>query len=332
MMAMTRLYRIACYGLALIAAPLFGQEPLATLDGEPILESDLSFDRDWRKLEQQTYQKREEALNSAIATRLLNKEAERRGITSAELIEAEVSPKVGQPTNQEVTDFYNQQKSRINKPLKEVRDEIVAVLRRAKAQRHLSDFIKELWSGSEVKVMLEPPRLPVNMEGVRTRGPEDATVTVVEYSDFQCPYCRQIQPVLAELAAEYEGKVRWAFKDMPLADIHPEATRAAIAGRCADEQGKFWDLRTKLFEQELFTDGMYSAVATELGMKTEPFVKCMESGKYDGAVQADFNEARGFGLDGTPAFLVNGVLLSGAQPIDMFRKVIDRELGLEVIP
>ncbi len=329
---MTKLTRTACAALALVTVPAFGQEPLATLDGEPILESDLAVGRDWRKLEQQIFEEREKALESAIATRLLNKEAERRGITSNELIDAEISPKIGEPTNQEIAEFYNNQQGRINKPLREVREEIATILKRSKAQTHLSDFIKGLWANSEVKLFLEPPRLPVNMEGVRMRGAEEAPVTIVEYSDFQCPYCRRVQPVLSQIAEEYEGKVRWGFKDMPLADIHPEATRAAIAGRCADEQGKFWDLRTKLFEQDLFTDGMYSEVAKELGIKEKPLLECMDSGKYDSAVQADFAEARSFGVDGTPAFLVNGVLLTGAQPIAVFRKTIDRELGLDVIP
>lgn len=326
---MIRLFRPAWALLALTALPLHGQESLATVDGEPILESDLDLGRDWRKLEQQMFELREKALNSAIASRLLNNEAERRGIPANDLINAEITPKIGEPTNQEISEFYNQQKARINKPLKEVRDEIAGILKQSKGNRHLSDYIQTLWDASAVNVLLDPPRLPVNMEDVRIRGPEDATVTIVEYSDFQCPFCRQVQPVLLELAAEFEGKVRWAFKDMPLAEIHPEATRAAIAGRCADEQGKFWELRGKLFEQDLFTDGMYSEVAKELGIKDKPLLECMDSGKYDSAVSADFNEARSFGLDGTPAFLVNGALITGAQPIDVFRRAINRELGVE---
>lgn len=315
-----------------MAVPLCAQEPLATLDGEPILEDDLALGADWRKLEQQVFALREKALNSAIATRLLTKEAERRGVTSNQLIDAEISPKVGEPTNKEITDFYEEQKAKINKPLKEVRDEIATILKRSKAQRHLSDYIKGLWEGADVKVLLDPPRLPVSLDGVRLRGPKDAPVTIVEYSDFQCPFCRRVQPTLAELVAEYDGEVRWAFKDMPLSDIHPEAIRAAQAARCADEQGKFWEFRAKLFEQELFTDGMYTDVAKELKIKDVALLECVNSGKHEQAVMADFNEARSFGIEGTPAFLINGILFTGAQRIEAFRNVIDKELGRDVTP
>ncbi len=338
---MKRPFLAVCTTLVLIICPLPGQEPaavpdqepLATLDGEPILESDLSVSPDQRKLEQQIYVERQGALSNVIATRLLNKEAAAREITREELIATEVMPKVGEPTNKEITDFYNSQEDSASKPpLKDVRERIVTLLRARKAQTHLSDFVRELWAKSEVKVFLDPPRLPINLEGVRMRGPEDAPVTIVEYSDFQCPYCRRAQPILAMVAQEYEGKIRWGFKDMPLADIHPEATRAAIAGRCADEQGMFWELRDKLFEQELFTDGMYADVAKEIGIKEKRLLECMDSGKYDAAVQADFEEARSFGVDGTPAFVVNGALLTGAQPFEVFRKTIDRELGIDVLP
>ncbi len=318
--------------IAVLSVPLLANEPLAEIDGEAILESDLVLGSDWRKLEQQVYGLREKALNSAIATHLLNKEAERRGITANALIDAEISPKIGEPTNAEINEFYEEQKGKIEQPLKDVRGEIVRVLKRNKAQRHLSDYIKGLWAQADVSVHLDPPRLPVDLEGVRFRGDDDAPVTIIEYSDFQCPFCRRVQPTLAELASEYDKEIRWGFKDMPLSDIHPEALRAAQAARCANDQGKFWEFRAKLFEQELFTDGMYSEVSKELKIKDEALLECVNSGKYDAAVKADFNEARGFGIDGTPAFLINGILFTGAQRIEAFRNVIDRELGRDVIP
>ena len=254
------------------------------------------------------------------------------GIAANALIDAEISPKVGEPTNAEINEFYNSQKGKIDKPLKEVRDEIVRILKRNKAQRHLSDYIKGLWLQAEVKVFLDPPRLPVDLEGVRFRGDKDAPVTIIEYSDFQCPFCRRVQPTLAELASEYEKEIRWGFKDMPLSDIHPEALRAAQAARCANDQGKFWEFRAKLFGQELFTDGMYTEVAKELKIKDQALLECMDSGKHESAVMADFNEARSFGIEGTPAFLINGILFTGAQRIEAFRNVIDKELGHDVIP
>ena len=332
MRSMNGFFRPAWALCALAAIPLLAQEPLATVNGKPILESDLALGSDWRKLEQQVYDLWEEALNSAIATRLLTEEAERRGVTAQALIDAEISPKVGAPTNAEVSRFYEDQKANINKPLNEVRNEIARILTRTKAERHLSDYVKSLWAEADVDVFLDPPRLPVNLDGVRFRGDQNAPVTIIEYSDFQCPFCRRVQPTLAELASEYEEEIRWGFKDMPLSEIHPDALRAAQAGRCADEQGKFWEFRAKLFEQDSFTDETYTELAEELRIKLDPLVECMNSGKHENAVMADFNEARSFGIDGTPAFLINGVLLTGAQRIETFRHVIDRELGVDVVP
>ena len=332
MMAMNGFSRPTWALCALAAVPLLAEEPLATLDGEPIRESDLGLGSDWRKLEQQVCELWEKALNSAIATRLLTKEAERRGVTANALIEAEISPSVGEPTNAEVSEFYEERKGRINKPLEEVRDEIARILERGKAERHLSDYVRSLWAEADVDVCPDPPRLPVNMEGVRFRGDKNAPVTVIEYSDFQCPFCRRVQATLAGLASEYEKEIRWGFKDMPLSAIHPEALRAAHAGRCADDQGKFWEFRARLFEQDVFTDGTFTDLAKELKIKDGALLECMNSGRHENAVMADFNEARSFGIDGTPAFLINGILFTGAQPIEVFRNAIDRELGVDVIP
>ncbi len=325
---MTKVYRILAAALALAGISGFAQEPLAVLDGEPILEQDLAVSPEERKLHQQIYELRVKALTSEIAQRLLENEAKSKGVTVRELISSEVSPKVGSPTNKEITDFYNGRKDDIGKPLKEVRQEIAEVLRRGKAQRHLQDLVDRLQDAAEVEVFMDPPRLPVNLENVRVRGPKNAPVTIVEFSDFQCPYCRRVQPVLAELNEQYKDRVRWAFKDLPLTDIHPEAMRAAQVARCAGEQGKFWEFRGKLFEKELFTDAMYTEIASELKLKAEPLMNCADSGKYEQPVRREAQEARNLGLDGTPAFLVNGILLTGARPIDFYQRVIDRELKL----
>ena len=306
----------------------FAQEPLAEVDEEPILQQDLAVSPEERKLHQQIYELRVKALTSRIATKLIENEAERRGVNVRELISSEVNPKIGAPTNKEVADFYNDQKDKIDRPLKEVRDEIAEILRRAKAQRHLQDLVDRLQEEADVEVFMDPPRLPVDLADARLRGPKNAAVTIVEFSDFQCPFCRRVQPVLAELSEQYKGRVRWAFKDLPLTDIHPEAMRAAQVARCAGDQGKFWEYRAKLFEQELFTDAVYTQIATELKLKAEPMLECADSGKHEQRVNLEAREARNLGLDGTPALLVNGILLTGARSVEFYQRVIDRELKL----
>ena len=316
---------------ALPALPLAAQEapssqPVAMLNGEPIIESDIVPDAKWWNLEREMYNTRKGAIESFIANRLLDAEAERRGVSKDDLVTAELGPKIGEPTNKEINDYYQAQKAKINRPLKEVRTGISTILKRQKAQLHFQDFVSSLVAKSDVRILIDPPRLPVDLDDARFRGPKDAAVTIVEYSDFQCPYCRRVQPTLAELSAEYEGKVRWAFKDFPLTEIHPEAARAAQAARCADDQGKFWEFRAGLFGQELFTDGTYTELAKGLRMNEKALLECLNSGKHEAAVTEDATEARKFGLTATPAFVVNGVLLSGAQPIEVFRQAIDEEL------
>ena len=310
----------------LLVAPGFGDEPLAILEGKAILESDIPVSPEQRKLEQQLYQLQSNALSTAISTKLLEAEAERRGVTVDELVAAEINPKMGVPTSTEIANLYNAQKDKINRPLKEVRDQVIEAIQRAKANVHLSDLVNKLREDSDLKILLDPPRLPVDLENVRFTGPESAPVTVVEYSDFQCPFCRKTQPVLTELREQYGDLVRWGFKDLPLTEIHPEAMRAAHAARCANEQGEFWAYRAKLFEQELFTDAMYQEVAEEVGVNGKKLMECLDSGKYTADIEKDAREARLFGIEGTPAFLINGALAVGALPIETFQQYIRREL------
>ena len=333
MRLMKQALRPVALSLALLVIPALGQDqPLATVNGDPILESDLEVSAQQRKLEQQMHALRSQALGSAIASKLLEDEAKRRDMTVQEFVEVEVEPKIGSPTNKEVSDFYNEQRDKINQPLKEVRDEIARLLRQQKATTHLNDLVAALRADSEIEVHLDPPRLPVDLEEVRQRGPLDAPVTIVEFSDFQCPFCRKVQPVLSELREEYEDRIRWVFKDLPLTDIHPEAVRAAQAARCAGEQEKFWEYRAKLFEQDLFTDATYTEVAEATEVDPEPLMECLNSGKYQRPVAVEALEARNLGIDGTPAILVNGILLTGARDIENYRNIIEQELTKSANP
>ncbi|MCY4187892.1 MAG: thioredoxin domain-containing protein, partial [Bryobacterales bacterium] len=325
---MRKPFRPVAFALALSVIPAFAEDtPLATVNGEPIHQSDLDVNAQWRKLDQQIHALRSQALGSAIATKLLESEAERRGMAPQEFVAAEIEPKIGSPTNKEVSEFYNQQREKIGKPLREVRDEIVRILRQQKAATHLNDLVAVLRADAQIEILLAPPRLPVELAEARQRGPEDAPVTIVEFSDFQCPFCRKVQPVLSELREEYQDRIRWVFKDLPLSDIHPEAARAAQAARCAGEQEKFWEYHAELFEQELFTDATYTQVAEATEVDPEPLMECLNSGKFQMQVAAEVGEARNLGIEGTPAILINGILISGAREIENYRSVIEQELA-----
>jgi len=147
-------------------------------------------------------------------------------------------------------------------------------------------------------------------------GPADAPVTIVEFSDFQCPYCaRFVTQTLPQIRQQYEGKVRFVFRDFPLSTIHENAEKAAEAAECANEQGKFWEYHDKLFSSQSALDvASLKSYASQLGLDTATFDECLDSNKYAEEIQKDVQDGTSYGVDGTPAFFVNGQLVVGALP------------------
>jgi protein-disulfide isomerase len=173
-----------------------------------------------------------------------------------------------------------------------------------------------------------PAAVPVATEGHPSRGPADASVTIVEFSDFECPFCARVTPVMAEIEAAYAGQVRRVFRQFPLMAIHPRARMAAVASLCAHEQGRFWEMHEALFEQPLALDRAdLERNAERTGLTTAAFARCLASGKYDAQVEKDLDEGVRAGVTGTPAVFINGRLLSGARPYADFAAVIDAELN-----
>jgi protein-disulfide isomerase len=174
-----------------------------------------------------------------------------------------------------------------------------------------------------------PPvvRVEVPVDGAPVRGSADAAVTLVEFSDFHCPFCKQVQPTLTQILERYPGKVKLVYRDFPIDGLHPEARRAAEAARCARDQGKFWEYHDLLFA------GPASAAPEELkryagqvGLDLTVFGPCLSAGVHRAAVQRDLDEGTRLGVTGTPGFFVNGRPLSGAQPLEAFARVIEEEL------
>ena len=155
-----------------------------------------------------------------------------------------------------------------------------------------------------------------------------APVTIVEFSDFQCPYCKGTLPVLKQVTEKYGDKIQFLFKDFPLTDIHPQAQAAAEAAHCAEEQGKFWEYHDALFGiAPNFDAAHFVAIAAQVGVKDiSGFQVCVESRKYKARVEQDSSLGQTLGVDGTPMFFINGIGLSGAVPLSDFEKIIDGEL------
>jgi protein-disulfide isomerase len=308
-------------------------EPLAEINGETITAKDLEDALGSRlsKLEEQIYDLKRRELDSLIARRLLAQEAARRGISVPALMDAEVTAKVGLVSEKEIEDFYQQNKARMRGEETEVRQKIRAFLQQQKLNARREAFVESLRSRGQVVVRLSPPpaiRVEVSTDGAPVRGAADAPVTIVEFSDFECPFCKQTRPTLKQLLERYPGKVRLAYRDFPLDSIHPQARRAAEAARCAHDQGKFWEYHDVLFTQspQLALEDL-RRYAGQVGLDVTKFDGCLAAGVHKAAVQRDLDEGNRLGVTGTPAFFINGRTLTGAQPLEAFARLIDQELA-----
>ena len=177
----------------------------------------------------------------------------------------------------------------------------------------------------------EPDRVTVSLDDDPVIGDKNAPVTIVEFSDFQCPFCaRFFTQTLPELEKEYisTGKVKLVYRDFPLNSIHPEAQKAAEAAECADEQGKWKGMHDKIFQnQQTLSVSSYKQWAKDLGLNAEQFNTCLDSSKYKDEIAKDLSDGTSYGVRGTPSFFVNGVILRGAQPFSSFKTLIDQELA-----
>jgi protein-disulfide isomerase len=175
-------------------------------------------------------------------------------------------------------------------------------------------------------------RYEVPVDDDPSLGPEAAAITFIEFSDYECPYCRKwYTEVFARLMASYPEQVRFVFRDFPLTSIHANAAPAANAANCAGEQGNYWDFHNKLFGMELgLSKDAYLQYASQLGLDVKAFEECVTSERYKEEVQADFDFAANLGVRSTPTFFINGIAVVGAQPFEVFQEVIDKELAGEI--
>jgi protein-disulfide isomerase len=309
-------------------------KPLAEVNGQPITEAEIdkAIAGQLAKLHEQIYNLRQQRLEAAIRDRILAQEAARRGITVPKLLDAEVTSKVSLVTEDEVEQFYRANKGRFGTVEEmEARDQIRARLQGQKVSAQRDAFVQSLRKNAKVVVNLQPPpvtRVAVSTDGAPARGGAKAPVTIVEFSDFHCPFCKRVLPTLKELEAKYGDKVKLVFRDYPLDQLHPGARKAHEAARCAGEQGKFWEFHDALFAGEADSGAQrLKTYAKQVGIDVAKFDQCVAGGKHKELVQKDVDEGARLGVTGTPAFFINGELVSGAQPLENFARIIDRELA-----
>ena len=308
-------------------------DTLAEVDGVAIASEEVEkpLASQLSKLEEQIYTLKRQKLDALINDKLLDKEAAKRKVTVPQLIDAEVTSKVSLVSEQEIEKFYQDNKAQIKTDDPELRNKIRAYLQNQKLTAKREEFLKSLRSQAKIVDNLKPPpiaRVAVSTEGAPVRGAANAPVTLVMFSDFECPFCKRTHPTINQLLERYAGKLKLVYRDLPLESIHPQARRAAEAARCASAHGKFWEYYDLLFTEspKLGSEDL-KRYAAQIGIDPKKFDDCLAAGTYKELVQKDTDEAARLGINGTPAFFINGRPLTGAQPFEMFARLIDEELS-----
>ena len=269
----------------------------------------------------------ESQLSAMMSEQLFELEAQERGIPQAELLELEIFSKAESPTAQDVEDFYEANQSRMSEPKTQMLPTIRRHLAEMKMDEAHNSFLARLKEKYQVKDGLGPFRLEISSEGYPSQGAADAPVTIVEFSDFECPYCLAMFSTLRTLKEEYGDKIRLVFRQFPLNSIHPRAQKAAEASLCAADQGKFWEMHDSMFEnQEDLEVSDLESRAEVLGLDVTRFQSCLSDAQHADRVKEDVAAGTAAGVTGTPAIFVNGRPLLGTVPYQQITVFVDEEL------
>jgi protein-disulfide isomerase len=272
------------------------------------------------------YQEQRKAIEEYLDDYILEVQAKKEGLTVAQLLERHVDNTIGQvPSEETLRTFYETINS--PDPYEKARGEIIKAIRDRRASRAKRAYMTSLKEQMTVKILLAPPRAAVETASTSVRGPANAAVKIVEYGDFECPYCQKVQPVLDKIRAEYPDKVSFSYRDWPL-ENHPNAQKAAEATQCAAAQGKYWEYHDRLWATRQITVPELKQHARELKLDQSAFDTCLDSGAKAGAVKETLAEGQGLKLDGTPSFFINGRFFTGVLTEENLRKIIEEEVAI----
>ena len=319
------------------AAPSGGGTDVAARVGDRMITMS-EVDERWQETQpagraqamQQLYEGRRQALEGIVADMLIAEAAKAKGLDSEKFTEAETVRRVQPVTEGQVIAFYQENQAQMQgRALAAMSPSIRRYLeeqQRTTAYRALVEELRK--AGPRIEMVLDAPRYEVEpAPDDPALGAPTAPVTVIEFSDFQCPFCQRVMPTLKRLHDAYGDRVRIVWKDFPLTSIHPEAFKAAEAGQCAREQGKFWEYHDRLFaNQQALQPEFLKKYAVELGLDAAKFNACLDTAKYAERVQEQMGVGNALGVSSTPSVFINGRLVSGAHPYETFAAIIDEEL------
>ena len=318
----------------LIAVPMIAgpnAKPVAVIGSTPISQEELdrAVGAKLTRILTDEYNVKRAALDDLIATKLIDAEAAKRHLATEQLLKLEVDGKIVPPNVAEIEPIYEGVADRYPGMTKDdALKQIAESMRRSRVAARYAEFVRELKRDAGVQVYIQPPRADVKAEGP-SRGDANAPVTIVEFSDFECPFCGHAVDTVKKIETTYGDKVRVVFRDYPLV-IHRTAKRAAEASHCAEDQGKFWEMHDKLFSKGgPIQDADIYRYAQQIKLDHDQFDQCLTSGKYKESWKTSQDEGARVGVTSTPTFFINGRLIVGAANYEAFARVIDEELSNE---
>jgi protein-disulfide isomerase len=271
------------------------------------------------------YQAETKALEELIDKRLLEQKAKAEGLTYEQLINRDIRSQVKDPSEDQMKVYYEGLDT--EQPYEAVRGKILDKIRDVRLNHLTAAYVRALRAETPVFIGLAPPQVSVETNNAAaTIGPKAPAVTLVEFADYECPYCQKVASDLKKLQADMGDKVELIYKDFPL-PMHKNAEKAAEAGRCAAKQGKFWDLHDEMFRTHSLETDQIKEQASKLGVNQAEFDKCLDSGSEASAVDQDRKEGIKLGITGTPSFFINGHFLSGALDYASLKKVVDQQIA-----
>jgi len=266
-----------------------------------------------------------DALNLLIDQQVLEMQAARESVAVDELIKRHVTVSAKDPTEDQLKFYYEGLSS--DEPYEAVRGKILDAVHEMRFSKAKADYIASLRDQFGVVVELGQPSAQVDTTNAYRLGPKDAPVQLIEFGDFECPYCQRVHVEIRRLRDQFGDKVALVYKDFPL-PMHASAEKAAEAARCAGAQGKFWEFHDALFESHKLQIADLKEEARTLKLDGARFDQCLDSGEQTSAVKNDLEQAKHLGLTGTPSFFANGHFMSGAIAYPKLRETVEELLGL----
>ena len=315
--------------VGMAATGLAAEPPVATVGSQTISKAELEkhVKSKLLQLDTQRYDVLREGLDELVASQLYEQEAKARGTTVEAVVKQEIESKVSEPTAEQIQKVYDENKEELGEQtLETVKPQIVQYLKQQQLAERNSAFIESLKKKYKTTVTLRPPVVEVSDGGRLARGGAKAPVTIIEFSDYECPFCKRAADTVEQVVKAYGDKIRLVHRDFPLA-FHEHARPAAEAALCANAQGKFWEYHQKLFASQDLSSDKLKALAKDVGIDSAKFDECLAKTPYSKTIDKDMADGAEVGVNGTPAFFINGRMLSGAQPFEKFKEIIDDELS-----